>query len=154
MVEACGVRVGTLRARTFSSGPLPLICDWMKRITHPPRKKINIPIIDTPVTEHTIMTILVVDSFCDTGVDDVDRSGDGDVDGMDEVADDGLDVGADDGMDEGADDRMDVNEGGDDGMDEGDNEGDNDGMDEGVGFAHILTVFLVDPDTIRDPSWL
>jgi len=177
MVRACGVRLGSLYALTFSRGPLPLI--------HPRRKKMNIPRIDKPVTEDTIMTIIVVDSFCDTGVDDVNGSADGDsdndaegrdefmndnIDGVDEGADDGLDVGDNDieGREELLNDGLSevdgYNEGGDDGMDEddgldvGDNdiEGRDDGMDEGAGvsFSHILTVLSLDPDTSRDASLL
>jgi len=158
------VRGGLLRVRTFSRGPLPLISDWKKRITHLRWKKINIPRINKPVTEHTIMTIIVVDSFCDTGVDGVNGSGDGDSDnaeGMDDFMNgdaDGMDEGADDGLDEGADDGLDIGDNDIEGREEldGYNEGGNDGLDEGVSvnFPHILTVLSFAPDTIRDPSWL
>jgi len=169
MLRACGVRGGLLRVRTFSRGPLPLISDWKKLITHLRWKKINIPRINKPVTEHTIMTIIVVDSVCDTGVDDVEGSGDGDSDndaeGIDEFIngnvdgmDEGDNEGDNDGMDEGADDGLNVGDNDIEGREEldGYNEGGNDGLDEGVSvnFPHILTVLSFAPDTIRDPSWL
>jgi len=156
MIRACGVRGGSLRALSFSRVPLPLISDWKKRTTHFRCKKINIPRTDKPVTEHTIMTIIVVDSFCDTGVDGVNCSGDGnsdnDAEGMDEFMNGDVD-----GMGEGADDGLDVGDNV-EGREEldGYNEGGNDGMDEGVGvsFPHILTVLSLDPDTIREPLLL
>jgi len=102
----------------LSGGSLFLRSDLMKRITQSRLKKKNTPRRDRPVAKLTpIMTILVIDIFCDEGADTDD--GFGEENEFNEGRNDGLGEGADDGS--GKDDWF--NEGGDDSLGEDDDDG-------------------------------
>jgi len=114
----------------LSGGSLFLRSDLMKRITQSRLKKKNTPRRDRPVAKLTpIMTILVIDIFCDEGADTDD--GFGEENEFNEGRNDDLGEGADDGS--GKDDWF--NEGGDDslGEDDDDGSGKDGGGDDGSG---------------------